>query len=525
MPTLAGWLTGEQVPSEAIEQALSALSAALGRHGGQQARTVQPGAGLIAFSDIAYAMQHNDEPAVLDWVPGRRTMVYHRPLSGAHPLYYIENWPAQGNLLFASEIKALLALGVPRHLHLAALDALLRYGFIPAPWTLFKDISVVPAGSILRWQRAKTVVNSATDYSLDKPFTREDAIDSLHSQFAQALSGLLPPHKQLAALSGGDDASLLVALLAAQHTEILFTLATLGYKNNQGGKEVERVASRCHRPFLAITAVDEPEFWIAALTGLEVPCVDTRALALHQLLHTLSVETGARVALSALGASILCGIRPEQVVIESEQRDSRDLLAWYSQTRVPAQQRKLHLWSQDVASLLQREEPWEQSLHARKLARQAMRFSDKQQRWYYLDLHLRLPDLVVGPAQQLATQERIALRSPYLHKGVLDTLSRLPTLLPGGMRKEQLNSTLLHRYMSYQPITSLRSSLAMPTTSLLRTDSCDLLRQTLSPAALRANGIFDEHVVEELLQRQEVSRELLLVFTTQLLCQLFEVGL
>ncbi len=162
MPILAGWLTGEQVPQEIMEQTLMTMSDVLGRHGGEPARMVEPGAGLLVFSDMGHAMQRNDDPPILDWVPDRRTLVYRRPLSGIHALYYITDWPAQGNLLFASEIKALLAVGVPRRLHLPSLDALLRYGFIPAPWTAFKDIHVVPAGSILRWQRAKTVVNQST---------------------------------------------------------------------------------------------------------------------------------------------------------------------------------------------------------------------------------------------------------------------------------------------------------------------------------------------------------------------------
>src|SRR5258708_9612535 len=100
MPTLAGWLTGEQVPQEVIEQTLMAMGEVRGRHGGERAFTTQPGAGFIAFSDTAFAMRRKDDPPVLDWVPDRRTMVYRRPLSGVHTLYYIEDWPAQGNLLF-----------------------------------------------------------------------------------------------------------------------------------------------------------------------------------------------------------------------------------------------------------------------------------------------------------------------------------------------------------------------------------------------------------------------------------------
>ncbi|HEX3642599.1 MAG TPA: hypothetical protein VHV10_15010, partial [Ktedonobacteraceae bacterium] len=236
MPILAGWLTGEQVPQEIIEQTLKAMGQVLERYGGQPAHTTQPGAGLIAFSDPAYAMQHNDDPPVLDWVPDRRTLVYRRPLSGMHPLYYIVDWPAQGNLLFASEIKALLAIGVPRRLHVAALGTLLQYGFIPAPWTIFKDIQIVPAGSILRWQRAKTVLNHATDYHLDEPPSGETSLSQIHKQLDQACANLLPPHEHLVALTGGNSASALASVLTANHTTSTFTIAALDYTKSTQSK-------------------------------------------------------------------------------------------------------------------------------------------------------------------------------------------------------------------------------------------------------------------------------------------------
>ena len=242
MPTLAGWLTGEQVPQEIIEQTLTTMGSVLEVHGGRPTRIVQPGAGLVTYSDPAYSVQKNTEPPMLDWVPDRRTMVYRRPLSGAHLLYYVEDWPAEGNLLFASEIKALLAVGVPRRLHLAALHALLHYGFIPAPWTTFQNVHAVPAGSILRWQRGKTVVNASTDYYLDDPLSGTDLLDQLHTLLDETTAALLPPHEQLVALTDGGEASALAIALTARHTETSFTVAALGYKKNM------KAAESIHRP-------------------------------------------------------------------------------------------------------------------------------------------------------------------------------------------------------------------------------------------------------------------------------------
>jgi asparagine synthase (glutamine-hydrolysing) len=524
MPVLAGWLTGEQVPQETIEETLSAMGDVLGQHGGQPARSVLPGAGIIAFSDDGHAMQRNDDPPVLDWVPDRRTLVYRRPLSGAHVLYYVEDWPAQGNLLFASEIKALLAVGVPRRLHLAALDALLRYGFIPAPWTAFKDIRVVPAGSILRWQKAKTVVNASTDYHIDEPLSPDTIPEHLHALLNNAIAGMLPPHQQLVALTPGDALSALPALLAAQQSPAQFPVVSLDYINDESQiwKGAERVAKACKRPFLEVMGVDQPEFWVATLVGLEAPSIDTRPLLFHQLLHTVANETEARVAISGSGAHILAGtaVPTKPLTTNAEQAG---MLGWYRSTLLedPGKQ-PIQIWSRDVAELLQKDERWEKTLHARKLARRAEQFANRRQSWYYLDLHLRLPDFAVHPIQQLAIQERMVVRSPYLNSHVIDMLTRLPFTLADGVSKEQLLTQLARRSMPAKTKLGTISPLIVPVNSLLDIERSALLQQTLSPEALRTTGIFDPVIVGDLLKQQGKSkRELLLVFTTQLLMQLF----
>jgi asparagine synthetase B (glutamine-hydrolysing) len=528
MPILAGWLTGEQVPQDIIQQTLLTMEEILGAHGGKPARTVQPGAGLTASSDTAYAMQRNDEPPVLDWVPDRRTLVYRRPLSGLHPLYYIENWPAEGNLLFASEIKALLAVGVPRRLHLPALDALLRYGFIPAPWTIFKDIYVVPAGSILRWQHAKTIINHSTDYHLDEPLAPTYIADQLHTLLDETVAGMLPPHEQLIALTGGKSSSALSILLASQHTSAPFQVASISYKKSLSAKawrEAERIAETCQHPFLAITGVDQPEFWIATLAALEAPTVDTRPVVFHQLLHTAAAETEARIAFCGLGAHVLLGSAPQTFL---QAHESQDILQRYGQQATrPSQKNGDSLWSPDVAKQLQAE-TWEETLHARKLARQAAKFTDPRLGWYYLDLHLRLPDFVVSMAQQLALQEHLTIRTPYLHADVIDMLTRLPLSLEDGTAKETLIKQLVLRHMPESPDAASLLPLSGPIASLQQITNSELLQQTLSTEAMQATGIFNPPVVEKLLSEKMTDanrRLLLLVFTTQLFCQIFGLSL
>jgi asparagine synthetase B (glutamine-hydrolysing) len=499
MPVLAGWLTGEQVPNEAIEQTLGAMEKVLALNGGKPARIVQPGMGLVTFSDATLVMQRNDEPPVLDWVPSRRTFVYRRPLSGLHPLYYIENWPAQGNLLFASEIKALLVLGVARELHVAALDALLRFGYVPAPWTMFKSISIVPAGSILRWQHAKTVVSPSTDFQFE-PSTAtspEDTAEQIKTLLIKHTANLLPPHEQWVVLTNSDMPSALIALVASQVSDVEFTFVNYDYKDKEVPmwRGVSRLQLGVQRPLFTIVGHDDPEFWRAVVLQTEAPCVDTRPVALHQLLYGVKKELGVRVALSGLGGGTLLGKRKA----------------------LPKRIRPV--FSQDFQQRIQQEARWEDTLHARRLQRRAEQFESEAQKQYYLDLHTYLPDSVVQQAVQIAAEETMALRSPYLKSDVMTLL----TQLNASLRNETFLSAIHIKDFDLIEDKQMELQLQLSVPSLLHIEESELLQAVLSREAIQARGIFDVERVEGLLKQKSVSRELIFVVTTQLFCEMFDV--
>lgn len=517
MPTLAGWLTGEGESQEVIEQALAAMEKMLEHNGGSPNRQILPGAGLVAFADPAYTQPETSEPPILDWTPDRRTLVYRRPLSGLHPLYYLENWPTPGNLLFASEIKALFALGAPRRLHLPALDALWRYGFIPAPWTAFQDIHIVPAGSILRWQHGKTLANPFTDYRLNEP--EANILDRLDTLLDEASVEILPSHDQLIYFSDGGVYSALASLFAARHHPTPPGIATLSYGKSS---RVNALVETLSLPVLEIKGLDLPEFWLATIEGLEAPVASSREMAAHQLLHTTAIETGARVAISGLGGRVLLESGGDYAESTENSDDPlkryRDLLRPTKALEIP--------WSEQAAQQLREGEAWEETQHARRLARLAARFPDSQVRNTYLDLHLRLPDQIVYPLQKLAAQEQIALRSPYLNAHVMDALTRLPATLADGTPRKQLAAQLVRRFLPLKM--EAGPTLKAPTTSLLQMEKHELLQQLLSEQALHETGLFDSAKVAALLtksQRKTASRELILVFTTQLLCKMFGVTL
>jgi len=75
-----------------------------------------------------------------------RRMLLFRDRTGEKPLYYHDDGR---RLLFASEIKSLLAVGVPAELDEAALDGYLTFNFVPPPATLCRGIRHVMPGHTL----------------------------------------------------------------------------------------------------------------------------------------------------------------------------------------------------------------------------------------------------------------------------------------------------------------------------------------------------------------------------------------
>ncbi|MBI4441673.1 asparagine synthase (glutamine-hydrolyzing) [Candidatus Woesearchaeota archaeon] len=73
----------------------------------------------------------------------KKLLLLGRDRVGIKPLYYY--WK-NGKLLFASEIKALLAADIPRTLRKESVGDMLQYGFVPSPSTMWEDIHKLPPG-------------------------------------------------------------------------------------------------------------------------------------------------------------------------------------------------------------------------------------------------------------------------------------------------------------------------------------------------------------------------------------------
>lgn len=157
------------------------------------------------------------------WDRVRRELTLARDRLGEKPLYY--GWNS-GLFLFGSELKAIAAWpGWRGAVDRGALALFMRYGYIPAPHTIWQGIRKLLPGSSLTLPMAASPGNvsepvaywRAADIArMDSESSRSDAeaIDELERRLKDAVAGQMIADVPLGAfLSGGIDSSVVVAMM------------------------------------------------------------------------------------------------------------------------------------------------------------------------------------------------------------------------------------------------------------------------------------------------------------------------
>lgn len=186
------------------------------------AHTLSEVAGMFAF-------------ALWDAESSELTLV--RDRLGEKPVYY--GW-VNGSFLFSSELKAFYAH--PRwqdEIDREALTLFLRFGYVPAPYSIFQNVRKLPPGHVLSVRNpgerpVPTAYWSATDIAAKKPlqalYTDDEAADELDWLLRKVVAEQMVSDVPLGAfLSGGIDSSTVVALMQAQSARPIKTF-TVGFE-------------------------------------------------------------------------------------------------------------------------------------------------------------------------------------------------------------------------------------------------------------------------------------------------------
>ena len=172
------------------------------------------------------------------WDAERQVLTLIRDRMGKKPLFIFSR---PGTILFGSELKALAAgPGFEREVDPAALTAYLRFLYVPAPGSIFRNVIKLPPGHYLELSDPGAPLPPSTPYwtveeaaraGIANPWTGtvKDATDELERLLTDAVAIRLQSDVPLGALlSGGIDSSTVVALMRKAATGPVKTF-TIGF--------------------------------------------------------------------------------------------------------------------------------------------------------------------------------------------------------------------------------------------------------------------------------------------------------
>lgn len=170
------------------------------------------------------------------WDKEKDRLFLARDRFGKKPLFI---WYQQNNLLFASEIKSLLAnpLLTPE-LDVASVQDYLQYRYVPAPNTFFKNILKLEPGSFALFENGSFITKSyytpADSFRTpEKDPGDENAISAFTEKLDECIRLRMVSDVPFGAfLSGGLDSSAVVALMS-RHSGLPINTFSLGFKEDQ----------------------------------------------------------------------------------------------------------------------------------------------------------------------------------------------------------------------------------------------------------------------------------------------------
>jgi asparagine synthase (glutamine-hydrolysing) len=224
------------------------------------------------------------------WDESRSRLVLARDRLGVKPLYYTRQ---QGMLLFASEIKALVAHPlVSRDIDTEALYHYLTFRTVPAPMTMFAGIHKLPAGHVLTCDAEGQVtirrywdpVRPGEEPPKHDPAAPERVRDMLAASVRKRLVADVPTG---IFLSGGLDSSAIVAL-AALHSGRPLNTFSIGIKDLEGYNELDYarlVANRfgANHTELLIGRQEVEDYFPELIHHLDEPLADSTCVPLYYL--------------------------------------------------------------------------------------------------------------------------------------------------------------------------------------------------------------------------------------------------
>jgi asparagine synthase (glutamine-hydrolysing) len=471
------------------------------------------------------------------WDEPNRTLVLARDRFGKKPLYYAET---RSGLIFGSELDALLEHpDCPRELDHDALAHYLAFEYVPEPESILAGVRKVPAAHVLTWRDGAISTERYWRMSFaDGPEAgEEECVDRFRQLFRAAVERRLLSDVPLGAfLSGGIDSSSVVAAMTELGGDVkTFSIGfhEPSFDESAHARSVARFLGTDHHEevFTAETMLDLlPE----VVRALDEPFADPSVLPTY-LLSRFAREH-VTVALGGDGGDELLAGYPtfsadrlarlyrlprgvhERVVVPAADRLPVSTANFSTEFKLKRFLRGITfdgdvrhaawLGSFTPAELdeLLAEPAADPYAGLRRLAAEAPG-RDRVERLISIYAETYLRDDILVKVDRASMACSLEVRAPFLDVELVEFLGRVPSSLKlRGLGTKRLLRLAMHGTLPPAILERPKKGFGIPVSAWLRDGLRELLEDELSPARLRAQGLFRPEPVERLVREHLAGR-------------------
>jgi len=455
---------------------------------------------------------------------------------GVKPLYYLHD---DDKFLFGSELQAIVAYGIQRDIDYDSLYTYLQLNYIPAPFTIFKNVRKLMPGHSLRVKNKNLTIQSYYPIPYDRDHlsnaTYEEAQSTLRKLLETSVQRRLVADVPLGAfLSGGIDSSVITGL-AKRHKPDLHTFS-IGFKDEKFFDEtayaqlVSKHFGTEHTVFQLSNAEMSSKLH-DVLDSLDEPFADSSAIAVYMLSREARKHT--TVALSGDGADELLGGYNKHAAFyralnpgltENAAKILKPIWRMLPKSRHAPFSNKVRQLDRFARGAglpsSDRYWTWASFANARQVG-QMFRpgllinsaFSERRRDWlstmparetmndiFLTDMRLVLPNDMLTKVDRMSMAHGLEVRTPFLDVDVVNFLFTLPDTfkIDARMRKKLLQDAfrdMLPAELYNRP----KKGFEVPLLGWMRKDMKGLIRdELLSKKFVEEQGVFDYRAIRKL---------------------------
>ena len=480
--------------------------------------------------------------AIALWDEARERLVLARDRAGIKPLYYAR---ANGSLVFASELKALLASGlIDRELDFRAFGQFLSLEYIPAPASIMRGVRKLRPGHLLTASAGE--IRERAYWELRLARSELDPLPGDVTEQAEAFRAVLQRSvaQEMVSdvpvgvlLSGGIDSSTVAALMTQATEEPVqsfsVSFAERSFDESTFARRVASHLGTSHHE-LRVTPTDLYESLPTIMSKVDEPFADPSIVPTY-LISRFARERVKVVLGGDGGDEMLAGYSTLQAhrlatMYRAIPRVLRRNLVEPMVAQLPVSSRYLafdfllrrFIQGAD-APPWQQHQMWTGSLYGGTKA--AVLHPDVRQtvdepafdamladtatasctrhplnRILYQDFKLYLEGDILAKTDRASMATSLETRVPFLNLNVLSHLERVPVALKlRGLTRKYLLRKAVENLLPRSIITRRKRGFSIPIAAWLNQELRDLAHEYLNEARLRREGVFSPPAVTTLL--------------------------